>query len=279
MHQFSLPKTLTAAVLCAAQLAAHAAELGDPVVKSHIGQPLVADIELLAEEGGAVRATIAHDDVYRGANIARSPVIDTLHMSVMRRDGRQFLHITSIKPVEAGYLHLFLELNENGKRDIRPATLWLTPEPPAPPRRSVAPVPAPATEPAPSPAPAARPRAARAPDLACQALDYKNAQLAAQIVDLEEKVKALQATIDLQVMPDRPGVVAAPVAKPAVPKNPKAAKGGVPGWIAYAGVGLVVVLGGGGLLRRRRRLRADDRPIVDARPGAVAAPVAETPPE
>lgn len=273
MHHSSLLKTLTAAALCAAQLVAHATELGDPLVKSHIGQPLVADIEVLAEEGAPVRATIADDDVYRGANIVRSPVIDSLHMSVMRRDGRQFLHITSIKPVEAGYVHLFLDLTENGKRTLRPATLWLTPEPPQPVRPVAAPVaPAAAVLPPPvrKPAAAAQ-RPAHVPDPACLALDYKNAQLAAQIVDLEEKVKALQASIDLQVMPAAPAAVAGPVAAtPAAPvRRSAAAKDHGTGWVTYAGMGIgLLALAGGGWWRRQRRLRADEMygvEIVDAR--------------
>jgi hypothetical protein len=81
----------------------------------------------------------------------------------MRRDGRQFLHVTSLRPVDSEHLHLYLELADKGQRTVRLATLWLTPDPnPAP--ASVPPaqaVPAPAAA-APAPVPAPAPAPARA---------------------------------------------------------------------------------------------------------------------
>jgi hypothetical protein len=148
--------------------AASAAELGEARVSSHIGQPLVADIELtmIDDPSAAVAVRIASPEVYNGAGIAMPPVLASVTLSVMRRDGRQFLHVTSLRPVDGEHLHLYLELQDKGQRAVRLATLWLTPDPnpaPAPP-----PVPAPVrAEPAPIPAPPAvavpapRPLAAR----------------------------------------------------------------------------------------------------------------------
>jgi hypothetical protein len=138
--------------LCSLALSAlvpvHAAELGDPRVASHIGQPLVADVELTLLEDPAtpVQVRVASPEVYNGAGIAVPPVLASLNLSVMRRDGRQFLHVTSIRSVDADHVHLYLELVDRGQRAVRLATLWLTPDPnPAPP-------PAPASVPAPAPA-------------------------------------------------------------------------------------------------------------------------------
>ena len=252
----NLMRTTVTALALAVPLAAMAAELGQPVVKSHIGQPLVADIELLPDEAGLVRATLANEDVYQTANIVRPPVLGSLHMSVMRRDGRQFLHITSIKPVEKEYLHLFLDLIENGKRSIRPATLWLTPEPP-PPARAVRPAPAPVVAAAPRPAvpKPVQPKPVPAPsqpDTACLAMDYQNAQLSAQIVDLEEKVKALQLAIDMQTTPAPKKPAPVKAAKPAKPAEP-----GTSGWIMYgcAGAGVLALFGAGGWFGRRWYIR------------------------
>ena len=272
MHHSRLITLLSATALCLSHPALHAAELGEPVVKSHVGQQLVADIELLPDEGGVVRASIAHDDVYRGANIARSPVIDTLNMSVMRRDGRQYLHITSLEAVDAAYLHLFLDLVENGKRKIRPATLWLQPELAAPVRAIPAAVPAAMPAPAPAPVasrplavrPASRPQPQPQPDLACQALDYKNAQLSAQIVDLEEKVKALQYAVDMQGtrVPEPPKAVARPA--PAVAVRPAAKQQKAALWPVFAGGGVLALGGAGWWFLRSRRIRvpeAVDQPV------------------
>ncbi len=143
-----LPLLLISALLAGAS---QAAELGEPRVTSYLGQPLVADVELLMLEdaGKPVAVRLANPDVYRGANIGMPAVLSTLSMSVMRRDGRQFLHVTSLKPVDTPHLHLYLELADGSQRTVRLATLWLSPDPnPAPP---------PAPVPAPTPAPVAAP--------------------------------------------------------------------------------------------------------------------------
>ena len=130
---------------------AQAAELGEPVVRSHIGQPLIADIELtsLLDPSVPVAVRMANADVYKGANLAMHPILGGLTMSVMRRDGRQFLHVTSVRPVSSENIHLFLDLVEGNRRNVRAVTLWLTPDPTPAPK----PVPVPAAPPAPALAP------------------------------------------------------------------------------------------------------------------------------
>ena len=207
-------------------------ELGDSLVRSHIGQPLSADIELtgIASETATVQVGLADPDVYRGANIAMHPALAALNITIVRRDGKRFLHIASPKAVESEYVHIFFELTENGRRSVRQATLWFTPDPnPAPPPAKAAPAPAAGRRGAVASAGQRRPRrpsaprrrrrgrhasrragrrallraaSSRAPAAcvpkftaaqigACTALDAKNAALSAQIVDLEEKVRAL----------------------------------------------------------------------------------------
>jgi hypothetical protein len=158
---------LSTLVLVSAIATTHAAELGEARVSSHIGQPLVADIELsmLDDPAQAVSVRLASPEVYNGAGIAMPPVLASLNLSVMRRDGRQYLHVTSLRPVDSEHLHLYLELAEKGQRSVRLATLWLTPDPrPAP---APAPTPAVVAAPAPAvvaaPAPAAHAEAAAAP--------------------------------------------------------------------------------------------------------------------
>jgi len=150
---------------CAVLAPAHAAELGDARVLSHIGQPLSALVELTLVEDASkpVMAQLARPDVYRGANIAMPPVLSGLDIAVIRQGGKQFLRLASVKPVESKHLHVYLELVDGGQRTVRLVTLWLTPDPAPPP----APVPAP---PAPSiaaapaaPAPVAAPEATEPP--------------------------------------------------------------------------------------------------------------------
>jgi pilus assembly protein FimV len=172
-----LPRFLTTLLLAAtAATGACAAELGDARISSYAGQQLVADIELTALENPAapVQVRLAHPDVYRGANIAMPAVLSSLTMTVMQRDGKQFLHLTSLKPVDADHLHLYLELVEGTHRAVRLSTLWLSPDPnpapvappsavvreevPAQPRVAAS-APAPAAAPAPAPASAPAPSA------------------------------------------------------------------------------------------------------------------------
>lgn len=262
---------------------AQAAELGEAAVRSYIGQPLVADVELsaLADPAAQVAVRNAHADVYRGANIALNPVLSSLAFSVVRRDGRQFVHITSVRPVESDYVHLFLELTEGNKRNIRPVTLWLTADP-SPPPPSPKPVPPPApviAKPVPAPAPPAPPVSRAEPEepapvrkpvrvitlgqapaacavseeklKSCAETDYKNGLLSAQVVELEEKVRQLQMIVDAKT-PAPAAALPPPAApkKPAVPpppakKAPAEPAGGFP-WLLVAGLVLgLAVLGGG----------------------------------
>lgn len=303
--RFAVSARFSSALILAFALAgpltcARAAELGETVVSSHIGQPLVADIELthLADPIVPVQVRLAHPDVYKGANIVMHPVLSNLNMSVMRRDGRQFLHITSTKQVDSQYVHLFLELIEGSKRNIRTETLWLTPDPsPAPPPEPLPrPQPQPLVLPAPAQAPvkpeasapaaakpAARPEMRPQPDAppvrvlklppaapascpsaeqvkACAETDYKNGLLSAQIVELEEKVKALELAMKGAAVPPASVIKAAAAkAPPPLPKTAaKAASAkdeGFPWLIAGGIAGLLAIVGAAVFffLRRRRK--------------------------
>jgi pilus assembly protein FimV len=121
-----------------------AAELGDVVVRSHIGQQLSADIELVMltpEDQAGVQVKLAGPNVYQGANVRMHPALSSLRMSVVKRDNRQFLHLTTFQPVDAELVHLYFELGAGSRASVRSATLWLTPEPaqPAAPARAPAP--------------------------------------------------------------------------------------------------------------------------------------------
>lgn len=282
--------TLGAALTFAAMFGcAQAAELGDAQVRSYIGQPLVADIELttLADPSQTVAVRMASADVFRAANIAMHPALSGMSLSVVRRDGRQFLHIASVKPVASEYVHLFVDLGEAGRHNVRAATLWLSPDPnPAPPPAPVlAPVPAPVAvaapvvarpaapvreEPAPKPKPAivlhvpsanaACPQKFSDEQIkACTATEYQNGLLSAQIVELEEKVKALQLVVDGKAEP-KAAAPAPKITPPLVP--PKAKKEPVPGfpWLLVSGIVVLLAAIGGGvwfMLSRRKKKSAE----------------------
>lgn len=166
-RHFTLKHCLAALAL--APLLSAAAELGDLTVSSFVGQPLQADIELVAltaQDLAGLEVRLASSDVYRGASITMNPALQTLKLAVVRRDQRQFLHLASVKPIEADYLHLFLVLDAGARSDVRAVTVWLTANPhPAPSAVAIAPPPpAPASVPVATPAP----RVETAPAVATQ---------------------------------------------------------------------------------------------------------------
>ena len=140
------------------------AELGEVKVNSHIGQQLSADIELVdltPADLADLQARLANPDVFKGANLAMPPVLGGMYISVARRENKRFLHLTTLQPVNADVLHLFLELSNGGRSSIRAASLWLTPEPVA--QRQARSMAVPAAAPMPLPAaPAAVPTSAPA---------------------------------------------------------------------------------------------------------------------
>jgi hypothetical protein len=76
-------------------------------------------------------------------------VLANVNLSVMRRDGKQFLHVTSTRPVDADHLHLYLELTDGNRRGVRLVTLWFAPDPtpPSPPERVAIPMTVPGAAP------------------------------------------------------------------------------------------------------------------------------------
>ncbi len=157
--RLTIGRILLALMLFALGSQSRAAELGEVKVNSHIGQQLSADIELVdltAADLAEVQAKLAHPDVFKVAGLQVAPVLSGLNIGVARRDNRRFLHLTTLQPVNADVLHIFLELSSGGRQVIRAASLWLTAEPPAQRAARVAATQAvPTPVPAPNPVPAA----------------------------------------------------------------------------------------------------------------------------
>jgi hypothetical protein len=208
---------------CFAPAWARAAELGEPRVSSYIGQQLVADVELtsLLDAAHPLQARLASADVYRGASIAMPAVLSSLNMAVMRRDGRQFLHLTSLSPVQADHLHVFLELRDGDQQSVRLATLWLAPNPaPAPVAAAVQQVAAPVAAPVPVPTkavppalPASAPVAAPKPSVLPAA--PKPLAAHAHVADAAPMAKPAPTTKPAPITKPAPVTEPAPVTKPA----------------------------------------------------------------
>jgi pilus assembly protein FimV len=157
--------------------AAHAAGLGRLTVLSTLGEPLSAEIEIVSLQPGedeGLTARLASADVFAQAGIDVNPALNSVRITIERRDKRPYLRVTSRDSISEPFLDLLIELQWPSGRLVREYTFLL--DPPeyrarqqaiaaAPPPAAPAPAaPAPAAE---KPAPAAEePKPAEAPPTA-----------------------------------------------------------------------------------------------------------------
>lgn len=108
-----------------------AAGLGKLTVKSALGQPLSAEIELLVADKAeldSLNASLATSQAYKDAQIEFAPVLSTLQFSIDKRaDGRPVLRLTTSKPVNDPFMDMLIELNWASGRLLREYTVLLDP--------------------------------------------------------------------------------------------------------------------------------------------------------
>ena len=198
--------------------AAQAAELGDIALRSYIGQPLTADIELVAlasDEVAGLQARLASADVYRGANVTMNPALSTVRMEVVKRDRKQFLRVTTTRAIDAEYVHLYLTLAAAGRQEVRLATVWLQADP----------------NPAPPPAP---------PVAAAPTVPLASAMTPAQAEQIAAQARAdrvLAARAAAAAAPVAPAPVAPPARRAAPRPSMHESEVGVPGGVRAAAAG------------------------------------------
>jgi pilus assembly protein FimV len=109
----------------------HAAGLGKLTVKSALGQPLSAEIELLVADKAeldSLNASLASGDAFKDAQIEFAPVLSTLQFSIEKRaSGRPVLKLSSSKPVNDPFMDMLIELNWASGRLLREYTVLLDP--------------------------------------------------------------------------------------------------------------------------------------------------------
>ena len=157
---------LATALALAAPFAAHAAGLGRLNVLSPLGQPLNAEIEIVAlrpgEEEG-LTARVAGQEAFAAAGIEPGAVLNSMRFAIERRGGQRILRVTTLQPVNEPFVELLVELQWATGRLVREYTFLLDPpEYKARDALAAAPKPAPAeVKPAPAdakPAPAEPPK-------------------------------------------------------------------------------------------------------------------------
>ena len=121
---------LVAALLALPSLAG-AAGLGKLTVKSALGEPLLAEIELVAvqrEELTTLTAKLASREVFTQSRLDYLPVLSSFHFSVeLRADATPFVKVTSTQPVNEPFVDMLVELTWSGGKLLREYTFLLDP--------------------------------------------------------------------------------------------------------------------------------------------------------
>ena len=122
---------------------AHAAGLGKLTIMSALGQPLLAEVDLVAVRAGELAtlvARLAPPEAYTQASISYSPALVGVRMSIERRpDGEHYIKIISTRPVNEPFIDLLVELSWPQGRLLREYTALIDPVGYTPPAVAVAP--------------------------------------------------------------------------------------------------------------------------------------------
>src|SRR5688500_3304363 len=119
-----------AALTLVAAAAALADGLGKVNVLSQLGQPLNAEIEIVALRPGeeeSLVARVAPLEAFTAAGIEPGAVLNTMRFAVERRDNRRILRVTTTQPVNDPFVELLVELQWQSGRLVREYTFLLDP--------------------------------------------------------------------------------------------------------------------------------------------------------
>ena len=109
-------------ILSGIPLAAQAAGLGKIVVLSSLGQPLRAEIDVLAtrDEFSGMKAQLAPPDAFKQAGLDYATTLLSIRFKLDKRaDGQPVLRLTSDRPINDPFVDMLLELNWPAGRLVR----------------------------------------------------------------------------------------------------------------------------------------------------------------
>ena len=120
-----------ALALLGVSLDAQALALGAISVRSALGEPLRAEIEipqLSSEEASTLQASMGTPQAFRAAGINYSPALADARVTLQRRaNGQAYLRIVGNRPVNEPYVGVVIEANWANGRVVRDYTLLLDP--------------------------------------------------------------------------------------------------------------------------------------------------------
>ncbi|MEF9387835.1 FimV/HubP family polar landmark protein [Ralstonia solanacearum species complex bacterium KE056] len=158
---------IAVAILLLVQPTVHAAGFGALRVRSNLGQPLQAEIELINvtdEEGQHLAARLASPEAYQRAGLTYNPIVSTLRTSLVHQpDGSYLVRVRSVQPIGEPIVDILVDLGWGAGRLSRAYTFLLDPASSGNAVQNAAPIQAPQAMtpkvPEPTSAPAAAPRA------------------------------------------------------------------------------------------------------------------------
>jgi len=107
----SVSSLVALAASLALATAANAAGLGRLAVLSALGQPLLAEVEVVSLQAGeedGLAARLASSDAFQQAGIDVNPVLNSARITIEHRDKRPYLRITTREPVNEPFLDLLI---------------------------------------------------------------------------------------------------------------------------------------------------------------------------
>lgn len=121
-------KKLSVLMLSVAFSSAAWAGLGGVVVKSNLGEPLRAEIELSGSDGEVQRVGLATLDTFRELKVDYAPLLNSLRFTLAQRaNGRPYIRVTSLAPISEPYLRFVVEAKMPSSRSVREYTVLLDP--------------------------------------------------------------------------------------------------------------------------------------------------------
>ncbi len=110
---------------------AHAAGLGKLTILSALGQPLLAEIDLVSvrgDEAATLTARLASSEAFAQANVQYNAALASVRMSVERRaDGSSYIKIISTRSINDPFIDLLVELSWAQGRLVREYTALIDP--------------------------------------------------------------------------------------------------------------------------------------------------------
>jgi len=131
VHKTKLKRISLAVCFALMSLGAEAAGLGKLTVLSGLGEPLNAEIELLAagpDELSSLSAIIAPEEAYKVQGIERPALHSTIKVEIKKTpSGSAYLKLSSNLPVSDPYLDMLIQVDWSSGRLLREYTLLLDP--------------------------------------------------------------------------------------------------------------------------------------------------------